>query len=576
MSKIEVHPDANLMAKEGYSKESPYEYHSSPIADNTWEVPLEEFLHYALIQRTRDEALVKGAGSEGFEGAYPNPYGKHSNRNAPLAEVTSVESEDATFTEDQLERINARRALRQAGWAAVFFLITTDILGPFNAPIAIAQMGYFVGIVLYIVFGFFALYCGLILWRLYIHLDSDRYPVKTYADLGERIFGRSFRLMCTVLQSLQLIVNVGVICLGNGASLSQIVAGSNGTGYICFSLAVVIWAILGMLVGQIRSLQGLSHLANFSVWLNLLLMFTSMGFMAHGFPNYTGAAQANNNPYSTAAVTTGFWPMPGQPPSVLSGGMMQMVFAYGGAMIFPEIMAEMRRPMDFWKGMACAQGLIFAAYLLYGIVVYTIQGQYTMPLAYLGVTKYAFQTFGNILALITGIIAAVLYGNIGIKVAYVNIVEDWFRGPPLMSKRGHLIWSIMVIVYWGLAFVVGSAVPQLEYVSSFIAAVCIMQFSYTFPPILRFGYDVLVDAMAEDAVFVPGQGTSGRVDTWADNSRWKRGLFTGRVWFKLFNFILFWVFLGVAIFGAWGSTTQIINAFHTYGAPTSFGCVAPV
>ena len=32
---------------------------------------------------------------------------------------------------------------------------------------------------------------------------------------------------------------------------------------------------------------------------------------------------------------------------------MNMVFAYGGAMIFPEFMAEMRRPMDFWKGMVC-------------------------------------------------------------------------------------------------------------------------------------------------------------------------------------------------------------------------------
>ena len=36
-------------------------------------------------------------------------------------------------------------------------------------------------------------------------------------------------------------------------------------------------------------------------------------------------------------------------------------------MIFPEMMAEMRRPMDFYKGMACAQILIFVVYLMYGI-----------------------------------------------------------------------------------------------------------------------------------------------------------------------------------------------------------------
>jgi type III secretory pathway component EscV len=36
-------------------------------------------------------------------------------------------------------------------------------------------------------------------------------------------------------------------------------------------------------------------------------------------------------------------------------------------MIFPEMMAEMRRPMDFYKGMAVAQMLIFVVYLVYGI-----------------------------------------------------------------------------------------------------------------------------------------------------------------------------------------------------------------
>ena len=49
-----------------------------------------------------------------------------------------------------------------------------------------------------------------------------------------------------------------------------------------------------------------------------------------------------------------------------------------------------------------------------------------------------------------------------------------------------------------------------------------MQFTYTFPPILRFGYDVITDAMAADAPYVPGQGARGRVDNWSQWSRWKR------------------------------------------------------
>lgn len=47
--------------------------------------------------------------------------------------------------------INARRALRTASWAAIFYLITTDILGPFNAPFAFSQVGFVPGAILYVV-----------------------------------------------------------------------------------------------------------------------------------------------------------------------------------------------------------------------------------------------------------------------------------------------------------------------------------------------------------------------------------------------------------------------------------------
>lgn len=52
---------------------------------------------------------------------------------------------------------------------------------------------------------------------------------------------------------------------------------------------------------------------------------------------------------------------------------------------------------------------------MYGIYVYSFQGQFTLPLAFQGVSKFSWQTVGNVLALITGIIAAGLYGNIGIS-----------------------------------------------------------------------------------------------------------------------------------------------------------------
>uniref|UniRef100_A0A0W0FFB4 Amino acid transporter transmembrane domain-containing protein n=1 Tax=Moniliophthora roreri TaxID=221103 RepID=A0A0W0FFB4_MONRR len=477
---------------------------------------------------------------------------------------------------DKEELLAAQRALRTATWISVFYLITTDILGPFNAPFAFSQVGYVPGTILYVVMGAVACYTGLILSHLFCKLDSVQYPVRTYADLGGRILGNWFKHLCTALQSLQLIVNVGTICLSNGQAVEQLAANHK----ICFSIAIVIWAFVGMIIGQIRTLKNYGWLANSAVWLNLLIIFTSMGFVAHSPPNFA-SAQASFGVEPGPVMTSAFVSLP---LFAKVNGIMNMVFAYGGAMIFPEFMAEMRRPMDFWKGMVCAQLLISTVYLLYGIFVYSFQGQFTLGLAFQGVSKQSWQDVGNVLALITGIIAAGLYGNIGItyciEVAYYQIVEGWLKGPPFMSRRGKMLWPIVVVLYWSLAFIVGSAIPQVQTISGLIAAICIMQFTYTFPPLLLLGYQIRVfaegygDHVATRNPNEPRDDDPG--DTWRNLSRWKRGLFGGgNGYFNLFNLILFLGSASMACLGMYGSGTSIRETFK-HGAATSFGCKSPV
>jgi len=132
---------------------------------------------------------------------------------------------------------------------------------------------------------------------------------------------------------------------------------------------------------------------------------------------------------------------------------MQAVFSYGGAMVFPEFMSEMRRPRDFLKGMWAAQAFIYVVYMvrldcpqvmtLLSDVFFrstvssftttrgemnkqifraglTITGQYVVNPSYLGVSGYTLQTVGNVLAMVSALIAAALYGNIGIKGELIN------------------------------------------------------------------------------------------------------------------------------------------------------------
>lgn len=64
-------------------------------------------------------------------------------------------------------------------------------------------------------------------------------------------------------------MKVGTICLGNAQSVAQIAVSHE----FCFSVGILIWAIVGMIIGQVRTLKNYGWLANSAVWLNLTLIF---------------------------------------------------------------------------------------------------------------------------------------------------------------------------------------------------------------------------------------------------------------------------------------------------------------
>lgn len=82
--------------------------------------------------------------------------------------------------------------------------------------------------------------------------------------------------------------------------------------------------------------------------------------------------------------------------------------------------------------------------MIFGLVIYSNQGQYSYNPAYQGIpnSAYRFQTLGNALNVVTSLIAALLYGNIGIKVFYAAVMRDVFRFPPLDDKKGKYIWIL--------------------------------------------------------------------------------------------------------------------------------------
>jgi hypothetical protein len=120
-------------------------------------VTFEEYICYAIITRAEEkianERYVAAAGPKNFKSIIKNRFSKghqepatpssptrDNNSNGEKTEIGEKGNTDVVPTRRNLGGVsdsewrNASRAVRTAGWSSVFYLITTDILGPFSVP----------------------------------------------------------------------------------------------------------------------------------------------------------------------------------------------------------------------------------------------------------------------------------------------------------------------------------------------------------------------------------------------------------------------------------------------------------
>lgn len=135
-----------------------------------------------------------------------------------------------------------------------------------------------------------------------------------------------------------------------------------------------------------------------------------------------------------------------------------------------------------------------------------------------------------------------------------------------------MAWVAVVPVYWASAFILASAVPQVSNLSGFIAAACILQFSYTFPPLLHMGFKIQKAAMQTGEGFDPATGQTVRLDR--GFKRWMRG-YQDSWMLNTFNLIFFLGSVVTAVLGIYSSILGMIESYAS-NATTSFGCNSPV
>ncbi|CAL5868129.1 uncharacterized protein PFLUO_LOCUS2353 [Penicillium psychrofluorescens] len=525
-------------------------------------VTFEEYNYYA--QKTREEEETLEAPVMDIRRLLRK---KHEGEQ-DVVPTTHLTEEDFTNPERRIlitdeEWLNASRSARSAGWGACFYLITTDILGPYGSGFAMGTLGWGPGIAFYTVFGLMVGYSGYLIWRVFCGVDSHQFPAKNYGDLGFRTWGRGGRYVTNVLQGLSLLLLVGQVTLQFGQNISQM-----SKFKLCYAVCPAIFAIAGFFITQIRTLRAYGWVANLCVWLNIFVIFMTMGVLANSEPNYSvaglGSSGASVDPASITKVNGTYPPVmhyTNIPPDGLVGsinGMLNGVLAYAGAQLFVEFMAEMKRPRDFIKAMWLAQAFIYSLYLTYGCVIYHFQGQYSYAPAYQGISVYSWQTVGNMITLIAALIAGGLYGNIGIKVVYNNILLDILKAPPLTTRRGKIIYGLLVPVWWIIAFIIAAAIPDYFGFVSVMSASLLLNLSYTLPPLFALGFDVQKNAVQveQGEGFDPITGQVNRNATGV--KRWIRGFFAGglfQVSINIWHVIYFLASLSMCGLGMYGAVS---------------------
>ena len=111
------------------------------------EVAFEDYLYYAAIQRQEENLICQQTSTKG-------PDMTEVRKMTWISKIMTVtggkseSSEIPSMTADEVERANASRAARITSWISAFYLLTTDIFGPFYVPYSFSQLGWVPSIVL--------------------------------------------------------------------------------------------------------------------------------------------------------------------------------------------------------------------------------------------------------------------------------------------------------------------------------------------------------------------------------------------------------------------------------------------
>lgn len=158
------------------------------------------------------------------------------------------------------------------------------------------------------------------------------------------------------------------------------------------------------------------------------------------------------------------------------------------------------------------------------------------------------------------------------KTVYLEVGQEILNLPPIITKKGRVLWYLTGPLYWIIALVVAASVPQFNGIANFVGGLFGVNFTYSLPGIMYAGYKIQCGAKLDGEGFNPETGVTVRHDRGL--KRWIRGY---RKTFVASSLAILFTCAGLATsgMGTWAAIEGLIALLGPGGqVATSWSCTA--
>eukprot|EP00871_Galdieria_phlegrea_P005725 jgi/Galph1/63/GphlegSOOS_G4849.1 len=323
------------------------------------------------------------------------------------------------------------------------------------------MISYLIGVGVLSLPSAFTTVTGLYMWKLHM-----KYPhIRNYSAMYYHFFGKAGQIIGGMLTYLMFFGIMTADFLTAGLCWKSIFEGH----HVCVTVWFVIPFVVALIIGQLRSLHGISWVA----FVGALCIFLPIVMTCSKVPELSKGADA----YTTIVGD-----------SFVNGviAMTDILFAFAGHLIFHEFMAEMKEIRDFPKALFVSQlvGYVFCMFTAAFVYAYLGNSGILKSPVNLSLPHDALRNAIGVVLIIHVTAPSVMGGNV-----LTRAVQRWFQcwgrrrfeDTSLPQRFSFFFWSLLV---YGAGFLVACAIPFFNEVIGLLAALVGSSNSFGMPAIM--------------------------------------------------------------------------------------------